>query len=522
MEEKILVRPNTYYDSVTLMSASQKVGRMEGIDAALLGMGTQLNLELLGALGFDGGAEAGPNDLILAVRGVSPEAMERALAEAERILTRRAEQGSPRRAGLKSLAQAARLGAGNLALISVPGAYAVREARQALEHNLHVMLFSDNVSLQDEVELKELAHAKGLLLMGPDCGTAIINGVPLAFANAVRRGSIGIVGASGTGIQEVSVQIHRQGGGISQAIGTGGRDLSLPAGGRMVLDGIEALRQDPATQVIVVISKPAPPEIRAKVLTALEQCGKPAVYCVLGGEAGSGPAVKQAGTLLETASLAVEAAGYPVPALEWVGDALAIEAAGRLTGGQRYVRGLFGGGTLADEAMLLLRRKLGRVYSNSPLSSGEELADLGRSFRHTVLDLGDDRFTVGRPHPMIDYTLRLARLEQEAQDPEVAVILFDVVLGWGSHPDPAAELEPVLRRVRQSALVSGRDISLAAYLCGTERDPQGYQKQKDTLEGAGVKVFGSNAAAAEFAARVAQSVEGGQSSGNYGAVQPEA
>ncbi|MGE5577096.1 MAG: hypothetical protein ACM3TT_07870, partial [Syntrophothermus sp.] len=264
MEEKIVVKPNTYSDSVTLMSISQRVQRLDGIDAAMIGMGTPLNLDLLQTLGFKTLAEAGPGDLVLALRGAGAGAIDAAMAQAEEMLSKGLGKaaGDRGRGPARSLAQALeRQQSSNLALISVPGAYAPREARKALEAGLHVMLFSDNVSVEDEVALKRLAHQKGLLLMGPDCGTAIINGVPLAFANVVRRGVIGIVGASGTGTQEVCVQIDRLGQGVSQVIGTGGRDLSRAVGGIMMLDGIEALKQDPETKVIVVISKPAAPEV---------------------------------------------------------------------------------------------------------------------------------------------------------------------------------------------------------------------------------------------------------------------
>ncbi len=537
MEEKIVVRPNMYFDSVTLMSVSQRAQRLEGIDAVMIGMGTPLNLDLLRTLGFKTSLEAGPNDLIFALRGASAQAIAAAMAQAEEMLSKGSkkaagERGSGRGPGqgpARSLPQALEWQpSSNLALISVPGAHAAREARKALEAGLHVMLFSDNVAVEDEVSLKQLAHQKGLLLMGPDCGTAIINGVPLAFANVVRRGVIGIVGASGTGTQEVCVQIDRLGRGVSQVIGTGGRDLSRAVGGIMMLDGIEALKQDPETKAILVVSKPAAPEIAEKIRIALRWCGKPAIYCLIGAsqrasDDSRNSQVKQAGNLLEAARLAVEAAEEVEKADQGTltragGIAMASSHSGNppvpgvqkavrgLKSGQKYLRGLFSGGTLCDEAMAILAPGLGTIYSNAPLAAEGKLPDPARSFKHTVLDLGDDQFTVGRPHPMIDLSLRIARLLEEARDPEVAIILLDVVLGYGSHLDPASELVPAIGKAREIAAEGGRGLVFAAYVCGTDHDPQDYQAQVAALRQAGVAVFPSNMETAEFAGAVARAV----------------
>ncbi len=531
MEEKIVVRPNMYFDSVTLMSVSQRAQRLEGIDAVMIGMGTPLNLDLLRTLGFKTSVEAGPNDLIFALRGSGAQVIAAAMAQAEELLSKGLGRtaGERGRGPVRSLAQALeRQPSSNLALISVPGAHAAREARKALEAGLHVMLFSDNVAVEDEVALKQSAHQKGLLLMGPDCGTAIINGVPLAFANVVRKGVIGIVGASGTGVQEVCVQIDRLGQGVSQVIGTGGRDLSRAVGGIMMLDGIEALKQDPETKVILVVSKPAAPEVAEKVHAALRRCGKPAVYCVVGAgrETPEDSRVKSAGNLLEAARLAVEAAGgqfvgagdAPGAGVNGAGVHGAVKEAAKeavkgLKNGQRYLRGLFSGGTLCDEAMAILVPGLGTIYSNVPLAAEGKLSDPAGSFKHTVLDLGDDRFTVGRPHPMIDLSLRIARMREEARDPEVAVILLDVVLGYGSHPDPASELVPAIRKARETAAEGGRKLVFAAYVCGTDQDPQGYQAQVAAFRQAGVAVFPSNVEAAEFAGAVARAAAAGALAG---------
>lgn len=504
MEEKVVIRSNTYFDSVTLMAISQQVMRFEGVEGAMIGMGTPLNREVLDKLGFGASVEAGPNDLILAVRGESAVQVSHAFEEAEKLMTHGTKKTAGSQGPAKSLDEALERQPTNLALISVPGTYAAREARKALEKGLHVMLFSDNVSLEDEVVLKQLGHQKGLLVMGPDCGTAMLNGVPLAFANRVQRGKIGIVGASGTGTQDVSVQIDRMGQGISQMIGTGGRDLKDAVGGIMMLDGIKALAEDPETNVIVVISKPASPKVTEKVFQALEECGKPAVLYVVGSkrEFKGSERVKSAMNLLETAQLAVELAGGRAIPKGTVDRNRLIQAQSTLKREQKYVRGLFSGGTLCDEAMEVLAEHLGLIYSHGPLNPAGQLTNPNQSINHTVLDLGDDFFTVGRPHPMIDFSLRAQRVVEEAKDPEVAVILLDIVLGYGSNADPAAEMIPAIQKAQAIASDDGRNIIFVAYVCGTPQDPQGLTTQMNALRDAGVLLFPSNGEAAEFTAQI--------------------
>jgi succinyl-CoA synthetase alpha subunit len=373
----------------------------------------------------------------------------------------------------------------NLAIISVPGAYAAREAALALKQGLHVMMFSDNVSLQEEKRLKELAHEKGLLMMGPDCGTAIINGTPLCFANAVHRGNIGIVGASGTGTQEVTVQIDHLGGGVSQVLGTGGRDLKEDIGGIMMLDCLSALAADKATEVIVLISKPPAAAVADKILREIKKCGKPAVICFLGAVC---PDDEQnriwfSGTLEEAAHRAGELAGVK-PGAKTVCGKQTRRSKSPFPPGQKAVRGLFCGGTLCEEARHIIQQ-------GSDASEG-----------HTFIDLGDDEYTLGRPHPMIEPGLRLPHILAAASDPSVAVILLDFVIGYGSHADPAGLSVPTLAEARRSAAVAGRRLEIVAYVCGTDKDPQGRTEQENKLLAAGILTASSNAAAARLAAAV--------------------
>jgi FdrA protein len=384
-----------------------------------------------------------------------------------------------------------------------------REAKRALEAGLNLMIFSDNVPLEDEVYLKGLAEERGLLVMGPDCGTAILGGLGLAFSNVVARGPVGIVGASGTGIQAASVLIDRAGSGISHAIGTGGRDLSEEVGGRTMIQGIRLLAEDEGTRALLLLSKPPHPKVMERVLEAARGCGRPAVVLFLGADRervrqfGATPAAD----LEEAALLAVELAQgketlpsvFQIPPQKV--QAGIEEERGRLSKGARFVRGLYSGGTLCEEALLILQDSLGLVHSNVPLRPEGRLEDPRKSRDHSVIDLGEDFFTRGRPHPMIDPGLRNEQLLREAEDPTVAIFLLDVVLGYGAHPDPAGELAKAIQEAKRR-----RGLCVVASVCGTERDPQRLSRQEAALREAGARLFPSNAQAARFAGRLARTL----------------
>ncbi|MFQ5692516.1 MAG: acyl-CoA synthetase FdrA, partial [Nitrospinota bacterium] len=481
----------------------------------------EANLDNLRSAGFDPAASGAgsPNDLILAARAETEEAAEGALDAMEEMLSAvqtvgGSEAGEVRPRTLRS-ALRRRPGA-NFCLISVPGPFVRREAEAALEAGLHCMIFSDNVPIEDEVRLKALADERGLLVLGPDCGTAIIGGRALAFANVVSAGPVGIVGASGTGIQAVSVLVDRLGSGISHALGTGGRDLSRAVGGRSMLRGIGMLAEDESTKVIVLVSKPPDPGVMKRVLEAAAGTGKPAVGVFLGGDA---EAVRELGVhpaadLEEAARAAVALASGEPPAGGAGGPAgdggawsrWIEEERDRLAPGQRFIRGLYSGGTLCDEAMLILRDAVGEIHSNVPLEDGRGLDDPNRSVGHTVVDLGEDFFTRGRPHPMIDPGVRNDRILREAGDAEAAVLLLDVVLGFGAHEDPAGSAAEAVRAAREAAGKAGRGLSVVASVCGTEGDPQVLSAQEGVLREAGVRVFPSNARAARFAAALARAI----------------
>jgi succinyl-CoA synthetase alpha subunit len=529
-----LVKPNTYRDSVALMVLSTALSEMSGVLQASAMMATPANLDILQATGlylheFDG---VGPNDLCIAVEGQDDAVAQVALAQAEKLLASTGRGGAriegaepawrPRtlRSAVKARSDA------NLALISVPGEHAALQARQALQAGLNVFLFSDNVALQDEVALKRLATERTLLLMGPDCGTALIGGVPLGFANAVRRGSIGVIGSSGTGLQEVTSLIHRFGEGVSHAIGTGSRDLYAEVGGLTFLAAIDALAADPETRVLVAIAKPGDEAVRARVVERLRARGKPAVVYFLGGDAASrlpcaAPPSGPGGEVpfvfaadLEHAALCAAslARGEPPPDLpeQTQVDDLAAKIIAGLRPGEGAVRGLFAGGTLAQETAASVARALGVDPSTV---AGDRPGEVLRIGQHSMLDLGDDAYTRGRPHPLIDPRLRNAELVQQAGTGEVALFVLDVILGYGSHDDPALALVPALAEARRAAEAVGRRFEIVASICGTEDDPQGYQEVRSVLEQHGVRIARSSSMAAGVAGRVAAWLAGRAPSG---------
>jgi FdrA protein len=494
---KAIVRKNQYQDSVRLMTTSRQVASLPGIAKALILLGTDSNKKIFSDLGLLGDtvAAATPNDLVICLEAASEADWEAGLAEMDALLAQAAKPDAAKRA-FTSLEEAAdSLPGANFALFSIPGRFAKLDVVAALEKGLNVMLFSDNVSLSDEIELKKLAVKKDLLLMGPDCGTAIIGGVALCFANAVRRGSVGIVGASGTGIQEISCLIDRLGGGVSHAIGVGGRDLKKDVGGLMTLTAIKKLARDPDTKTLVLVSKPGDPAVTAAVLSAAKASGLAVVACLLGDHGGDGktqPGVIRAATLDEAALAAVPGAHLtPMPL-----EALS-RRAGALAPGRRFLRGLYSGGTLGHEALLILGDKLA-VQSNIAHDPALRLEYPAEGRAHSLVDLGEDAFTDGRAHPMIDSGLRCERLARELADPDVAVVLLDVVLGYGASADPAGDLARVIAQARDAGHGQNGPL-IIAHVCGTAGDPQGLAAQEAKLAELGALLFPTNAQAARAA-----------------------
>jgi FdrA protein len=464
--DRVGIQRGRYFDSVRLMQASAAAEASPGVERALVAMATDLNRSLLAGLGFAAPEGLGPDDLIVAIRAFDEGAAATAIAAAEAALaaTPAASGGlftspPPRRVGSAPGA--------NLALISVPGPHAFVEAMDALRSGMSVMVFSDNVPLDHEVALKQEASRRNLLVMGPGAGTAVVHGVGLGFANAVRPGPVGIVGASGTGIQQLCCLLDDAGLGVRHALGTGSRDLHDAVGGASTLAALEALAGDPEVAVIAVISKPPGPAAAETVRRAAADCDKPAAVAFMGET-----------TLEEAAGDVLRLLGRPV--LQAFTDWAIVEGPHRLG----RLLGLFSGGTLRDEARAVAGAVLGEVSTAADAPG------------HTLLDLGDDEYTRGRPHPMIDHRTRLDFLARAAADPSVGVVLLDVVLGFGAHPDPAAALAPAV------AAVTAAGAAAVVSLCGTAADPQDRERQARAFVEAGASVLLCNAAAARLAARL--------------------
>ena len=498
MSRVVEVRSGSYHDSVALMQVSAAVGATAGVQGALIAMATPLNLDLLTEMGFTAPAGLHPDELVVAVRAADEDGVRAGLAAADAALAAVGRRGGGSSGGglggrssvdaPRTVASAAgRMPGATVALVSVPGPAAFAEAMDALEAGLSVLLFSDNVPVAQEVRLKDEAARRGLLMMGPDCGTAVVGGAGLGFANVVRPGPVGLVAASGTGAQQLMCLLDAAGVGVSHCLGVGGRDLSTTVGGRSALAALRMLGEDPGTELIVVVSKPAAPEVAGALEGLAATLSTPVQWALLGpGRPDLTAAAKRAvmavgGTWAEPRSWPADG-GHP---------------GATVSGGA--LRGLFSGGTLCDEAMVIAADALGPIASNIPLDPAWLLGSADRPRGHAMVDLGDDAMTQGRPHPMIDHTLRLQRLAAEAADPTVGVVLLDVVLGHGAHPDPAVELAPAIRAARLTASEGGRELAVLVSLCGTSSDPQDLSRQMSTLCAAGASVFLSNAAATRHA-----------------------
>ena len=482
-----VIKENTYQDSIVLMLLSNKLSGIEGVHKASVMMGTPANKDIFKSSGLATEAleQAGPNDIAIVIDTEDPSKVETVKAEVEAALKGESESDSST-ANKEAVSWKQALDMAdkpNLALISIPGTYAAMEAEHALKQNLNVFMFSDNVPKEDEVKLKQLAHEKGLLVMGPDCGTGIVHGVPLAFTNTVSKGDIGIVGASGTGIQEVTTIIDRLGKGVTNAIGTGGRDLSTEVGAITMIDSIKALNADPTVNVITVISKPPAKEVQEKVMNTLRNITKPIVTLFLGHKPTFDEQnIYNAYTLEEAAVVSVQLANGETPA--YTPKSLS-DVQPEFKAEQTSIKGFYSGGTLAYEAAILIQDAF-------DVTGDHEEGYTLKSEHHEVIDLGDDMYTQGKPHPMIDPEIRKEKLRQAAEDEKTAVIMLDNVIGYGSHDDMANELAPIIAEVIERSKQAGREIVVLATVVGTTKDYQGYEAQKAILADAGAYICDTN------------------------------
>ncbi|MFB0569423.1 MAG: hypothetical protein ACETV0_07425 [Nitrososphaeria archaeon] len=509
---KSVVRKNFYRDSIQLLKISEEAKKIPGVLEAAVVMGTETNKEILEKLGLltEEARISTENDMVVSLRARSEAASSDAIKKIEEMLMKpsAAERAFySLDAALKAMPDA------NLAIVSIPGEHARGVVIPLLERGVNVHLFSDHVPVEDELELKKIAKQRGLLVMGPGAGTSIINNVAVAFADVVNKGPIGIVAAAGTGLQEVSVLVSQAGSGVSQAIGVGGGDVKKSVGGIMTLEGIKALEADPETNIITLVSKPPDAEVQVAIMDYVKsECIKSYVTCFVGGETipigkDLKERVRQTKTL-HAAALesirAVDEAKYSeaVKLISIEPDALirmADKISAKLAEEQRYLRGLYTGGTLMYETMILLREAMGDIYSNAPLDKRLILTDPYKSSRNTVVDLGEEEYTKGRAHPMMDPTVRRIRLVNEASDPEVAVIMMDFVLGYGSHADPAGAHVEAIQGAQKIAEKGRRYLPILAHVCGTDKDPQNLAGQVERLQRLGVTVLPTNALVALLA-----------------------
>lgn len=499
--QRVTLFRDTYLDSVVQLSGTRTMRQVEGVEWASAAMATPANLDTLGTEGFDAAdwSGAGAGDLFIAVRGESDEAVAAGTSAGEEAMFTRVPSGTgdgPARSA-RCVREAMEVAPGSsVAVVSVPGDYAALEAHQALTAGLHVLLFSDNVSVEAEVELKERAAGLGLLVMGPGAGTAMLGGTCLGFSNVVTPGPVAVVAAAGTGAQEAMTLLDRWGVGVSHVIGLGGRDLTAAVGGLMAREALAALRADDATEVVLFVSKPPDAAVARSVLAAA--AGKPVVAALIGLAPGSievPDGVVLAGSLETGVVRALEALGRTAPdPTEGLRDAVAAAIDG-LPAERTLLRGLYSGGTLCYEALVILAGALGDVHSNTPVDKALGLP--APEGAHTCLDLGEEEYTQGRPHPMIDPEARLEMLRTDGADPDVAVIVLDVVLGHGAHPDPAAELAPVCAEI-----IAGGGPRIVVYVLGTDQDPQGLDAQRRVFAEAGCVVTATAARAALAAAAI--------------------
>ena len=515
MKNLAVVKKGMYFDSVTLMGVSKRLLNLDGVEKVSVSMGTELNQDLLrdAQMNTPETDAATPNDLMIVLRYNDDLDSEVLLEQIEKELSRKPSMDAVGGDVIPSTVRTA-LSAkpnGNLVVLSVPGQYAAYEAMNALRQGLHVMMFSDNVSVEDEIHLKQYAHEKGLLMMGPDCGTAIINQTALCFANVVQNGPVGVVGASGTGTQEVTCLLDAAGVGISQAIGTGGRDLSEAVGATMTIDALHALDQDPTTKILLVVAKAPDVSVMDKLVNEAKQLTKEVVFCFLSPEKYEDQEKISFANTLEEAVLKVlskldvnEKFEVELPNKDDIDSMLA-----GLQPTQKYLRGVFCGGTLTNEARMIFKQICPDfpVLSNISHEPSEQLTDPNQSSFNALIDMGDDLYTKGRAHPMIDPELRNLRLLQEALDPETAVVLFDLVLGYGANEDPLTPVLSVIEKAQQELSAQNRKVNFIGYVLGTDGDPQNRSYCIERLKQAGVVVAKTNAQAARIAAQLIKEVK---------------
>ncbi len=514
MEKKLSIRKNEYHDSIQLLRVREALRKTEGVEQLMVVMATPSNKQILQNMDLLTGEieKAGPNDMVIALRADSKETIDKVTGRVDDYF-KKGEPGVKKQRVHNSIDSALQaMPDANLCVISVPGEHARQQAEKALGAGLHVIVYSDNVPLEEDRSIKELAAEKGLLCMGPDCGVANLNGIAFLTASIVKKGPIGIAGASGSGTQLISVLTEREGLGVSQAIGVGGKDLKDEVGGPGMLMAMDALEHDPETKVIILVSRAPGSETQQKILSRVKTVSKPVVVYFIGGDheiigkAGGVTATDLEDAALKAVCLAKDktctSREFTLPDEEI--RKIVDRETSEMGSCQKYLRGLFCGGTFCDEAIAQLRKSIGDVYSNTPVSEEYRLEDSYTSKEHTVIDLGDEEFTLGRPHPVIDPEPVRIAIEREGKKEDTAVMLLDFILGPAINPDPAGSVIEQIREAKKMHEEAGGHLSVIASVCGTDGDPQNLSSQTKVLEDAGVIVMPSNAQAARLAGQIAK------------------
>ncbi|OGO20197.1 MAG: hypothetical protein A2Z14_10620 [Chloroflexi bacterium RBG_16_48_8] len=506
MATGFIVRKNQYYDSVFLMGVNNRLSQIQGVQQTAVLMASEKNKELLVNFGLHGEEieSAQPNDLIVTVIAETPQIVETVLANLDQALI--SQEASAPASHLHSLEEGlVEKPFANLAAFSIPGEYVYREAMKALEANLNVFIFSSNVPLEEELKLKQFASEHKLLVMGPDCGTSILGGVGIGFANVVRNGTIGVIGPSGTGLQEFTSQVHNAGYGISHAFGTGSHDLSDEIGGVTTLMALDALETDEQTEVIAIVAKPPGQKTLHHLVARLKNCTRPVVACFLGTppeDVNTNSGILWARMIDDAVLSAIQVSGKrestPGIQLTETEHGLARQTRAKWSSEQCYLRGLLAGGTFCHQSQQILLEAGIEVYSNAPLKPQYKLTHPDHSYKHTLIDMGDDAYTLGKPHPMIDGTMRKQRILAESYDPSVAILLLDFILGYNASMDPVGELLDAIVEAKQRMQQHAGDLAVVASICGTQEDPQELDLQAKLLQEAGVILFHSNAKASLF------------------------
>ncbi|MGH0051866.1 MAG: hypothetical protein ACQ5SW_00560 [Sphaerochaetaceae bacterium] len=509
------IRKNQYFDSIQTLYATSVLSDMEGVEKAYVSMGTKAGKDVLKDLEMidEAISSASESDLVIAVCAASDAVFEKAVAKLGELVDSNGKHATAegKRYPTTNMAITENPDA-NVCIISVPGEYVRGEAEKALNAGLHTIIFSSNVPFEDERALKELAREKGLLCMGPDCGVVNLNGVAFVLGSINNKGPFGLCGASGIGIQLVGALMHKVGSGISQAIGTGGNDTKDPIGGITMLMGIDALEKDPETKYIVLVSRKPGDQVLKRVLERVSICKKPVVVYFMGcsQEEIEASGAIWASNLEDAAQKALALIGKKLDlGSEEDLMELAAESVAGMSEEQKYVRGAFLGGTYCDEAMRVMQEKIGDIYSNAPLSPELRLADSRKSVKNSVIDYGEEEFTLGRPHPTMEPSVRKPAIMHEAMDPETAVLLLDFVLTPPGPADPVGDVIGDIKEAMSMVHDRGGKLVVVASVCGTDADLQNLEYQESQLREAGVLVCPTNYRAALLAGEIIRIKNGG-------------